>query len=400
MLAFPPTTSDVSSEYAEEGTFAHACMDVLMKHRMQHGRTYTNQVEVDNLLGLHIYDRVVTQAHIDDMIVPALEALAELETFYGDGFRVLTVELGVRFPNVPGAFGTMDLVLGNNDTVLHVDWKFGAGVPVKALYKDPAGDLVNAQLLFYIAGAKHSARHLYKGRPNLVAAIVQPRTSEPLTHTLVTPKELKWFVQDVEAAVVKAVDHNPPRHRGEHCRFAACKATCPLWTGPMLDMIALPGSGAFEAAVSQKGEVTPYGEYLSKAKTLSDIAAQFKTEIDEQLHAYLEAGGLVPGWRLKAKVKQRKWINDEGHVAERLRQFGFTDDEIWKRELQTFAVTDKVAKRRGVNKEVLDRLRAAPASTETTIAPVDDPAPVVNKPLASEQFRAALAQITAETRGR
>jgi hypothetical protein len=393
MLAFPPS-SDVSSEYAEEGTFAHACMDVLMKHRMQHG-TYTGQAEVDNLIGMHIHDRVVTKAHIDEMIEPALDALDELEHKYGGGFKVLAVELNVRFPNIPGAFGTMDLVLGSDDTVLHADWKFGAGVPVKAIYPDPAGDLVNSQLLFYITAAKHSARHLYRNRPNLVAAIVQPRTSEPLTHTIVTPKELKWFAQDLEAAIVKSVGYSPERHRGEHCRFAACKATCPLWTGPMLDMIALPGSGSLEVATSK--EVTPYAEYLAKAKMLSDMAVTFNKEITEQIHSYMEAGGTVPGWKLKAKAKQRQWV-DEQKVAYELAELGFGDDEIWQRKLQTFAVAEKAAKKLGV--KIPDHLRVAPPSNETTIAPTSDPAPVVEKALASEQFRAALAQITADTRGR
>jgi hypothetical protein len=391
-LALPPS-AEISSEYAEEGTFAHACMDVLMKHRMAHG-SYTRVADVDKLLGMFIHDREVTQAHTDDMILPALIALTELEAIYGDGFKVLAVELRVRFPDIPAAFGTMDLVLGNKDTVLHVDWKFGQGVPVKAVYTDPAGDVVNPQLLFYNAASKHSARHLYRGRPNLVAAIIQPRTDEPLTHTIVTPKELKWFREDLVNAVTKAIDYDPPRHKGEHCRWAPCKATCPLWTAPLLEMVQLPGRETFD--VSTSAEVTPYGEYLAKAKVLADMAAQFKKEIDEQLHSYLEAGGVVPGWRLKAKVKQRQWV-DEGTVLSELQALGFEFGDICGYKLKTFAETDKTAKKLGV--KIPDHLRVAPPTNETTVTTTDDPAPVVMKPLAIEQFRAALAAVTTAKAG-
>ena len=55
---------------------------------------------------------------------------------YGGGFRTVANELRVRFPGVPGAFGTADLLIANKKFVILVDWKFGQGVPVKAVYND------------------------------------------------------------------------------------------------------------------------------------------------------------------------------------------------------------------------------------------------------------------------
>ena len=136
---------------------------------------------------------------------------------------------------------------------------------------------------------------------------------------------------------------------------------------------------------------TPYGEYLSKAKALVDVLAMYTKEVNEQLHAYLEAGGTVPGWRLKLKAKQRQWI-DNDTVALELSKLGFTLTEIWQQKLQTFQAADAAAKRRGVR--IPDHLRVAPETSETTVCPTNDPAPVVDRHLAQLQFAAALAKLT------
>ena len=117
----------------------------------------------------------------------------------------------------------------------------------------------------------------------------------------------------------------------------------------------------------------------------------FKKEVDDQLHSFLEDGGKVPGWRLKAKAKQRQWV-DEDTVDLELRRLGFEDDEIWRSELVTFKAADATAKRRGV--KIPDELRVAPPTNETTVAPTDDPAPVIERGDVVEAFRESLKLLT------
>ena len=57
----------------------------------------------------------------------------------------------------------------------------------------------------------------------------------------------------------------------------------------------------------------------------------------------------------------------------------------------TFAKAEATAKRLGV--KIPDHLRVAPATNETTVTRSDDPAPAVNRTLAIDQFRAALAHL-------
>jgi hypothetical protein len=384
-----PKSADISSESAAEGTAMHAVMDMLMRTRMVDYNV--NPPDLYDMakenLGLMAHDRPLTQAHLDTMVYPALGALEQLEADYGGRFRVLGVEQTVAFPGVPGSFGTCDLILGSDDWVLHVDWKFGAGTPVKALYVVDGNEVPNSQLLYYTTAAINTFPKLYRNRKKLAIAIIQPRMEGlELTHAEVTRKELKWFKEDIDAAIVAAIGRDPPRERGEWCRFAPCKVNCPLWTGPVLELVALSGV----EPDSPSAEATAYGEYLARAKSLVDVAAMMKKEVDEQLHGYLEAGGKVPGWRLKAKVKQRQWI-DEETVATTLEDLGFEEHEIWQDKLQTFQVVDRAAKRHGV--KIPDELRVAPPTNETTVCATDDPAPVVDRRLAIDQFRAALEDL-------
>jgi len=396
-LALPPS-ADKSSEYAEEGTAMHKVMDHLMRMRKDFASGTPPRDPVSGLLGKHFHDRVLTRDHLDTMIIPALSALEELEEIYGDGFRVAAVELRVKFPGIPGAFGTSDLVLVNDKYAVIVDWKFGQGVPVQALYPDETNadlELLNPQLMYYLAAAMNTSHRLFIRR-KLVIAIIQPRTSEPLTHTEVTRKDVTMFRQDLELAVMAATDRDPALRKGEHCRWCPAKINCPLWTAPILGLAEAIGDPAGKPVnvnpYAPPSKIpTPYGQYLARAKAYVDLLAPYIKEVNDQLHSYLEDGGVVPGWRLKDKVKNRQWI-DEEVVWRELNDLGFNQDEIWQRKLQTFQSADATAKRLGV--KIPDHLRVAPPSTETTIARTNDPAPVVDRALAREEFSTALRKLT------
>ena len=138
ILALPPST-DVSSDYAEEGTFAHEVMDELMRVRQQGIAPEQLPGVARSWVTREFYDRKLTYEHCDSMIIPALAHLEELESQYGGPFQVVGIEARVAFPGLPGAFGTVDLILQSPNYVLHVDWKFGSGVGVAAVYQRRRG---------------------------------------------------------------------------------------------------------------------------------------------------------------------------------------------------------------------------------------------------------------------
>lgn len=383
-LRLPDTMAEsTESEYAAEGTAMHAVMEVLFGPKGE-------SLQPRDLIGEHFYDRRLTLEHVETMIEPALDLIDELCAAYPDGgeYFVLGTEAEVTFPDIPGAFGSLDLRLANDEHVLMIDYKFGAGVGVKAVYSDPAlGDYVNPQLSYYATAALNTLPAAdFKGK-KLVLAIIQPRepTGAALTHTIVDRKELKAFKEALVDAVIEALGRKPHRERGEHCRFRPCKATCPLWTGPLLDAAAL---GVVKPTQPEAGKVTSFGQYLADAKGLLDTVAPLKKEIDAQIHAYLEAGGVVPGWRLKDQVPDRKWLAPEV-VAPKLLGLGLKEDEVYQpKKLQTFKVVDAAAKKLGV--EIPADLRPRPPSSGTTVCPVDDAAPPANRGAALTAFGQSL----------
>jgi hypothetical protein len=391
-----PDQEEVPSEYANYGSAMHAAMDRLMAMYTDGFPSSTAMLEAaEEMLGETFYDRVLELHHLNDSIFPAIDTLYELMNEYGGGFHVVANELKVKFPGVPGAFGTCDLLLANKKFVLMVDWKFGQGVIVPAVYKDPEGDRVNPQLLFYFAGAMEELPSMFN-KKRYAVAIIQPRTEQRLTHTIITRTEVDMFIEDVDLAIIAALGKNPPLKAGDHCRWCPGRPICPMHTGPLfeladLNLEILPAQ--LRASEVDAGSAAAYGEFLAKAKYLADMAADYKKQVDEAIHSYLTNGGTVPGWKLKLRTKLRQWI-DEDIVNNELTKLGFGQDEIWQHKLQTFAVADKVAKRLKV--KIPDNLRVAPPTDETVIAPDSDPAPAIDHAKATEEFAAALKQLRHE----
>jgi len=343
-LRAPPGSTSV---YAEEGTHRHNAM----AYWLAYPDIKLTEVTIDG--------RVVTSEDAAALML-AEDALHVFEQHYGGGFDILEQEMSVPFPGVPGAFGTLDLVLGSDTHIAVIDFKFGAGVQVAA--QNGHGE-PNEQLMFYACGLPKK----WIGDRTLVLAIIQPTFEPPLTHVVVTLDQLKAFEKTMHKAVTEALSHDPPRARGEWCRFAPCKVTCPLWTGPLLDLSAL---GQPKREDHRREE--DWGAFLANAKRLLDNALMYQKQIDAALIDHLKVGLPAPGFALKPARTVRRWLDDTTYVAKALKKLGLKDAEIWQHKIQTFAVVDAAAKRRG--KTVPDSLRPKPESTELALTSEDDPA--------------------------
>jgi hypothetical protein len=251
------------------------------------------------------------------------------------------------------------------------------------IYDD--GEL-NSQLLFYLSGARP---HIPK-KHKIIIAIIQPAFPPGLSHAEVTPARLDRFEADLTAAIAEALSSNPRRERGEWCRWAPCKATCHLFTGPLLDLssIGVPVPKPVDPTN------TEWGVFLARAKRLVDSAILYKKDIDDMLIEHLRAGGTAPGFKLKLAVKNRKWLDDVDLVAKSLKQLGLKDEQIWQRRLQTFAVTDAAAKRLGVT--IPDALRPKPPTTDLVLTTEGDPN-ALDMGLRQQEFSAALKALKQET---
>ena len=140
-----------SSADAERGTALHAAMTLL-----------TDEKEtLESLVGKTINGYTITSDDVENALRPVFTYVtALLETPGAEYFS----EKRVNFPTVAGAYGTADLLVRIGSTVHIVDYKFGRGVRVLALYPDGDEDVINAQSLFYTAAARHSEPEVFRRR--------------------------------------------------------------------------------------------------------------------------------------------------------------------------------------------------------------------------------------------
>jgi hypothetical protein len=358
--------TDTSSIYADEGSMLHEVISA-------------------RLTGMEM--NIVLEQEQEATLQKALTSLHALKKAWGGGFRINAIEETIPFPGVPGSFGTCDLVLSSKTHVLVVDWKFGSGVPVSALYELPDGsDMVNPQLAFYAICARAQRPKLFNGK-KIVLVIIQPRL-DSVSEVVTDNEELDQFKESMTNAYIEAIGRDPHRERGEHCRFARCKVTCKLWTGPLLDLSALdPNKAALRGSQTPAAQAE-YSTFLTRALAVAEFAETWAEEIRRQAHLYLTDGGLIGGWKLVPKRGTRKWIGSDGETAEALMRAGVEHADIYtKPELKSVKqVEDALKPKKLAVPESLFQM----VSTGTTLAHDDDDRPTATHATAIADLRTAL----------
>jgi hypothetical protein len=220
----------------------------------------------------------------------------------------------------------------------------------------------------------------------IVLAIIQPRLDPPLTSVETTHDELDQFEAAFRDSVVEALGRNPRMARGDHCRFATCKATCPLWTGAVLDLAAIdPVRAAVRASLAK--EPTHYENYLSKSLAAIEYFETWAVEVRRQAHVYMEDGGLVPDWKLVPKRATRKWIDPEVAFTSLVAEGAVPAEILTEPELRSVAQVEKALKPRriAIPEDLYNQV-----SSGTTIAHVDDARTEVTHASVAVELRQAL----------
>ena len=161
-LACPPsarleeTFPDVTSEYAEEGTQAHALCEALLTKRV----IFCDDEEMLGYAEAYC-DFVEEELNAAKAKTPDAKLLVEQELDFGE--------------YVPEGFGTSDAVIVSDNVLEVIDFKYGKGVPVSAIG--------NPQLRLYALGAYLSLSPIYDF-DTVKMAIFQPRINNITTHII------------------------------------------------------------------------------------------------------------------------------------------------------------------------------------------------------------------------
>ena len=264
------------SEHAARGTLLHNVIAELLEF----------DKKPEQCLCATYKTQTLTQELIDEKIIPALEALDEVDP---EKQMEYMVETRVAFGDfLPGVFGSTDLLGRKGKRAFVLDWKFGDGVLVAAEN--------NPQLLFYAAAAMRTpaAQWVFEGVEEIECIIVQPPA---MRRWVTTPERVKEFEQELLYAVRLSSWADAPMQTGDHCRWCTAKPICPQMTG------------AADRALKTQLAALPV-EQIAVQLQQADMLEDYIKNVRSLAFQLLENGHPVPGYKLVAKRGTRQWVEE------------------------------------------------------------------------------------------
>src|SRR5262249_37649295 len=250
------------SAYGDRGTACHTAIALLLAEDAH--------ALVESLAGKTFGNYTITPDGIENALWPAY---AHVETLLDTPGAEYYLERRVVFPTIPDTWGTVDLLVRIGRKIHVIDFKFGVGVRVCALSPDGDEDIINAQLLFYAAAARHSLPEFFAGIESVVLTILQPVSveidAEMVSSVTVTHAELDAFITVYRAACAEALSNAPRLQPGSWCRFCPARPICPAHTGPLLDLAQFAVPTAF--ATPKEAYLRLLAEGLNLVDAVKDI---------------------------------------------------------------------------------------------------------------------------------
>lgn len=301
--------SDEGSDFAREGTFAHAVFAQDLQRYL--GRS------LDPLpKALLHFDTPDLRAHVKTAFDVAVEQIEEARARCKD--PVILVEQRLDFSAwVTEGFGTGDLVIITDDLVVVLDLKFGKGISVSA-----EG---NSQMRLYGLGAYNELNHLYDIR-RVRMTILQPRLDNWSSEELPVAELLGWAESHVIPRAKLAWAGEGAFVPGEHCTKSFCKArfTCAARAEQGMAL-------ARESFSLVKPELLS-PDQIAVVLEKADLAIDWLTDVKEFALKQAKEGVTYAGFKLVEGRSIRRYISADA-VALRLQEAGIPVGVIFERSL-------------------------------------------------------------------
>lgn len=368
-----------SSEYAKEGTTAHAlaeyCFNFNKKADSLLGmKTVVNDIDVNEEMAEAVQSYVDTvngiKSSMSEVLVFDVEQKLDFSELLDISTNINTMNTNYKPEK---SFGTADVVLlGDGELQVH-DLKYGKGVRVSAEN--------NKQLLIYALAAYYY--YSLGCKINKISVhIHQPRLNHYSDFT-VTPAELFEFGKQLKekAGIAYNIYLNGPQSdddfcAGEsQCRF--CKAAGKCET--LANQVAQATEADFENlddAFVERVDKLENGALANKFKSIGLIKSWI-TAVETKVQSELQHGNLVPGFKLViGRQGNRAWVNEED-AENALKSFRLKQDEMYTRKLisptQALKVLKGSDKRIAKLEEIITRSEGKP-----TVVPESDKRPAIS----------------------
>lgn len=426
-LALEAGLPDTTSEFAEEGTLAHAvaadCLNAEMAAAHWAGLdfSYTDH---------GIAKTATVSVEMAGYVQTYLDAIRE----YAQGNELLVeqrLEFS-RYVDVPDQFGTSDVVILTNDEIQVHDLKYGRGVKVDADN--------NEQLMLYALGALDTFGPLgdYK---HIRMVIHQPRLSH-LSEWSCTVDELLAFAGKAKERAYHAIqvlEHEKPEAIVHHltpgdkqCRFCKAKAICPALRDNVLATVAddfvdlEKGEVAVSVVDAERILAQAYGvapknidfestdgaaRFIVKKPNLAPQLECAETRIassdDQHLATCMDAADMIESWckAVRAEVERRllagtftdgryklvegrrgarAWSDAEAAEA-LLKSFRLKTEQMYDFKLISPTTAEAVLAKASPKRWTKAQALIGRSDGKPSVAPASDKRPaIVNKPIADE----------------
>lgn len=360
--------ADEGSEFAREGTFAHAVFE-------QELLTFLGK-PVDPLpQELMHFDSPELRDHVAEAVAYAKKRIGAAYERCRD--PVILVEQRLDFSLwVPEGFGTGDLVIITDDLVEVLDLKYGKGI-----YVDPVS---NSQLRLYGLGAYNELSHLYDIK-RVCMTVLQPRLSNYGSEELPISDLLSWAAAEVVPKAKMAWLGQGEFVAGDHCNMSFCKAryTCPARAEQALEVAKLE-FGPIETAqppLPASLSVERIAQLLPKADMVIDWFNDLKAYSLEQATKH---NNIVPGFKLVEGRSNRKYSSQDD-VAAKLLKSGIPEEIMYERSLLGITAMEQAIGKKKFT-ELLGDLIVKPAGKPTLVLVSDKRPALPSAASAAEDF--------------
>lgn len=302
-----------SSNYADEGTLAHAVAELKLRHEIGELTDLEYQEQRIALQENAYYTGEMEEA-TDFYVEVVLESLAAA----GDGAELMIEQQLDLSKWIPEGFGTSDAVIIGGGMIQAIDLKYGKGVKVKAKN--------NPQLRLYGLGAANLFGSLYDF-DTVRTTIVQPRLDHVDSETSLLKELLLWGEEEAAPRAIMAMEGSDYLVAGDWCRFCPAKARCRKRAEFNLELARMEFQRPPLLSDEEIGEVLTKAEHLKK----------WAEEVSEYALTEALSGKHFDGWKLVEGRSIRKYA-DEVKVAETLKAAGFDEAMLYQRKL--YGITD------------------------------------------------------------
>lgn len=309
---------DSVSEYAVEGTLAHALAECKLRKRYLDTNPRSVASKLSKLRKDERYNEemeTATDAYLDVVADQIMEY---------DSQPGVAVEVRVDLSSyVPESFGTCDCCIIGGGVLSILDYKHGKGVPVSAE--------ANPQIMLYALGALDRYRLVYGDTIHTVRmTIVQPRLGSTSTYTL-TVEQLRAWGNSIRPAAQEAFAGPGTFRPGDWCRFCRGKAQCRARADRYT---ALEDFKDIQPATLSDAEI---GELLERGKALT----QWYKDLEAYASEALLQGKPIPGWKIVAGRSVRTW-SDQDAAFEAAKAAGYDEALLYERTPLTLSAVEKL----------------------------------------------------------